>query len=91
MKNSRWKTVSLTVAIWAAVWMVLTTQLYLTVLPRDLGISLGEVAYGKFLRVALWVMFTPLVLLLHRRLPLHGRYRWPALGAHRTQTPNPHD
>ncbi len=82
MKNPLWKSVVLTIAIWLAVWMVLTTQLYLTVLPRALGISLGDVAYSQFLRVALWVLFTPLVLQLHRWLPLHGRRRWLAFGAH---------
>lgn len=68
--------------IWLTVWLVLTTQLYLTVAPRGLGISLGEVAYSQFLRVALWAMVTPLVLRFYSAIPLQGRRRWLALAAH---------
>ena len=82
MRNPRWKSLLLHLAIWAAVWMVLTTQLYLTVVPRGLGISLGEIAYSQFLRVALWVLFTPLVLAIHRRHPLSGPHRWRAFFLH---------
>ena len=82
MHNPRWKSLLLGLAVWTAVWMVLTTQLYLTVVPRGLGISLGDIAYTQFLRVALWVLFTPLVLAVHRRHPLAGEHRWRAFFLH---------
>jgi hypothetical protein len=84
VSNPRWKTFLLIAAVWAATWMVLTAQLYLTVVPRGLGISFTEVAETQFLRVALWALFTPLVLLAHRRLPFDGRRDWLAFTVHLT-------
>jgi len=78
----RWKIPLLIITIWVSVWMVLTAQLYFTVLPRGLGVTLAEVAYAQFLRVALWVLFTPLVLRVLRWLPFNGRHDWRNFSVH---------
>ncbi|MDI1320794.1 MAG: histidine kinase [bacterium] len=80
--KTNWNTRLLLGLIWLTVWLVLTVQLYLTVAPRGLGISLGDVAYGQFLRVALWALVTPLVRRLYLAIPLQGERRWLALAAH---------
>lgn len=77
-----WKYWLLIGLVWTAVWLVLTTQLYLTVVPRGLPISLAEVAETQFLRVAIWVFCMPLVLRTYRALPLQGRHDWLALTVH---------
>ena len=77
-----WKFWLLMALVWTAVWLVLTAQLYLTVLPRGLPISLGEVAETQFLRVAIWAMCMPLVLWFYQVLPLSGRREWLALTVH---------
>jgi two-component system, LytTR family, sensor kinase len=78
----RWKIPLLIITIWASVWMVLTAQLYFTMLPFGMGVSLREVAFSQFLRVALWALFTPLVLQTLRWLPFDGRHDWRNFSIH---------
>lgn len=78
----RWKLWLVLVAIWFAVGLVLTMQLYLTVVPRGLGVTLEEVAVGQFARVLLWLALTPAVWWLCRKFPLEGRLRWRDLALH---------
>jgi signal transduction histidine kinase len=80
--TARWKTWLLYGLIWLAGGMVLTTQLYLTVVPRGLGVTLQEVAVGQYARVALWLLLCPVVIWLLRVLPLEGSRRWANLGLH---------
>jgi len=82
--TARWKTWLLYGLIWLVGGMVLTTQLYLTVVPRGLGVTLQAVAVGQFARVALWLLLCPVVIWLLRRLPLEGARRWRNLGLHAT-------
>ena len=74
--------VALWMLVFTALWLVLTTQLYLTVVPRGLNWSLGFVAYTQFLRVAIWMVLTPVVLAIYRRLPLQGRHAMRAFVVH---------
>ena len=79
---SRWKLWLVLGAVWFVVGIVLTMQLYLTVVPRGLGVTLADVALGQFARALLWLVLTPPVLALYRRFPLEGRGRWRDLILH---------
>lgn len=72
-------------AIWTMVGTALSAQLQLEYVVRDVNLSTRDIVNlycGQFTRAGWWALFTPLIFLLHARLPLQGSRRWLHLGIH---------
>lgn len=63
------------VAVWTAVGLILSTEVYFTVRVTRPEIGVWEVVASQFARVALWALLTPIVLWLRQVVPLRAG-RW---------------
>ena len=63
------------IAVWTAVGLILSTEVYFTVRVTRPEIAFWDVVASQFARVSLWALLTPMVLWLRTLVPL-DRGRW---------------
>jgi hypothetical protein len=67
VRNTRWIAL---VGIWAALGLVLSSEVYFSLRPTQPDITLVGVMGPQYLRVSIWALLTPIVLGLRRLIPL---------------------
>ncbi|MCF3648975.1 sensor histidine kinase [Synoicihabitans lomoniglobus] len=63
------------IAVWTAVGLILSTEVYFTVRVTRPEIQFWDVLASQYARVSLWALLTPVILWLRRVLPL-STWRW---------------
>ena len=72
------------IAVWTAVGLILSTEVFFTVRMRSPEITFGDVLASQYARVALWALLTPVVWWLRQAVPLTSGRWFGGIGFHLT-------
>ena len=75
MMDSRYTKWIALIAVWTAVGLILSTEVFFTVRVRSPEITFADVLASQYARVAMWALLTPVVLWLRNVVPLTAG-RW---------------
>ena len=82
MMESRYTKWIALIAVWAAVGMILSTEVFFTVRVTRPEIQFFDVLASQYARVALWALLTPIVLWLRGVVPLRAGHWVGGVGFH---------
>ncbi|MCC5024790.1 MAG: histidine kinase [Candidatus Synoicihabitans palmerolidicus] len=82
MMESRYTKWIALIAVWTAVGLILSTEVYFTVRVMRPEIAFGDVLASQYARVALWALLTPVVLGLRSLVPLRCGKWFVGVGFH---------